>query len=516
MSPLLSRYLVLPLHERLVGRATLRYARELRWSQWAAPDDVRELQRRKLADLLRHAAAHTPFYARRLAEAGISLADLAASAGTTPGSIESKIGTDNADAPDPFALLRLLPPLSKDEIRASLGEMLWHDTPGGLHPYNTGGSTGEPLSFYIDRRRQAYDQAARIRTHAWFGAWPGDRELFLWGSPIERRRSDRLRRLRDRLFNQRLLDAFNMSEASMERYVAEWNRFRPHALFGYPSSIARFVAFCRERGLTVWHRRPAGDRRAETAASRASTSERKAPHVDVRNLRAVFVTGEVCFPHDRRAIEEFFQVPVADGYGSREAGFIAHQCPEGSMHITAENLIVEILREGRPVPAGESGEIVITHLDAYAMPLIRYRTGDHGRLIPGRCRCGRGLPLMDVVQGRSTDFLYLPDGNVRHALSIIYPLRELPGIRQFRVTQNEDYSVVVDVVPASGTPTPLNGAQTGVTREAVIRRLRPVVGENVALDVRCCEEIRVVESGKFRYVTSQVTPSPGVRPDARE
>jgi len=142
---------------------------------------------------------------------------------------------------------------------------------------------------------------------------------------------------------------------------------------------------------------------------------------------------------------------------------------------------------------------VVTHLDAYGMPLIRYRTGDFGRLVAGRCACGRGLPLMDVVQGRATDFLYLPDGAVRHALSIIYPLRETPGIRQFRVVQGSDFSVCVEVV--------CDDHATRVSREAVMRRLRPVVGEDVELAVRWVDQIEPSPSGKHRYVISHVTPA---------
>jgi len=448
--------MILPLHERLVGRRTLRYARELEWSQWNSPSELRALQGRKLWALLRHAQANSEFYRRRFADAG--LPELSASPATT-------------GRADPLALLRTLPLLDKADIRRSLNAMLWHESPGGLHAHNTGGSTGEPLTFYIDRRRQGYDQAARIRAHRWFGVEFGDRELLLWGSPIELGRTDRIKRARDRLFNQRLLDAFHMSEARMDEYMDEWDCFRPRALFGYPSSIARFAAHAAARA-----RRP-----------------------DTRGLRAVFVTGEVCYPHDRERIASCFGVPVADGYGSREGGFIAHQCARGAMHVTAENVIVEIVRDGHVQPAGESGEIVITHLDAWAMPFIRYRTGDTGRLLGGRCACGRGLPMMDVVHGRATDFLYLPDGNVKHALSIIYPLREMRGIERFRVTQHKDYSVTIDVV--------CEDSREHISREAVARRVRPVLGSQVAIEVRLAGEIPPTDSGKFRYVISHVVPA---------
>lgn len=442
----LARHVIYPFHERLLRRPTFRYLRELEQSQWAAPADLRTLQRSKLGLLLRHAQRHTPFYRRWFREAAIDVHQR-----------------------DSIATLRGLPLLDKGTICAHVDEMLWRDVPGGLFRQCTGGSTGEPLTFYVGRRRQAYDQAARLRSHRWFNVNVGDRELFLWGSPIEVTRTDGLRLVRDALFNHRLLSAFDMSSDRMDEYLDEWDRYRPVALYGYPSSIALLVEHAEHRGRRL----------------------------DTRRLAAVFVTGEVCYPHHRDTIVSYFRVPVADGYGSREAGFIAHQCPQGSMHLCAENVIVEIVNhEGEPVPVGEAGEIVVTHLDAYAMPFIRYRTGDTGRLEPGRCACGRGLPLMDVVQGRSTDFLHLPDGTVKHALSIIYPLREMRGIRRFRVTQHADYSVTVDVVA--------DDRGVRITREAVARKVRPVVGDQVGLRVELVDRIASTASGKHRYVVSQV------------
>ena len=107
---------------------------------------------------------------------------------------------------------------------------------------------------------------------------------------------------------------------------------------------------------------------------------------------------------------------------------------------------------------------------------------------------------MDVVQGRSTDFLYTPDGDVKHARSIIYPLRATPGIRRFRVTQHEDYAVTVDVV--------CDDRLGRVTQESVARSVRPVLGERVDIEVRCVKTIAAADSGKFRYVVSRVEAGP--------
>ncbi|MFQ5590852.1 MAG: phenylacetate--CoA ligase family protein [Phycisphaerae bacterium] len=448
MFPPVVRHLVYPLHERVLGRPTFRCLRELEDSQWVSPDDLGRLQERKLLALLRHAYANTAFYRRRFRQAGVDITNR-----------------------EPYEMLARLPLLDKSEIREDLDSMVCRSVPGGVFPCVTGGSTGEPLMFWFDRRRQAYDQAARIRTHRWFGVDVGQRELYLWGSPIESRRTNLLKRVRDALFNERLISAFSMSEARMDDYLEVVERFRPACIFGYPSSLALLAEYAESRGRQV----------------------------NTPCLRAVFVTGEVCYSHYRRVIESYFGVPVADGYGSREVGFIAHECPRKSTHLMGENVLVEIVENGQPVQVGQAGEIVVTHLDAYAMPFIRYRTGDIGRLRPGRCECGRGLPLLDVVQGRATDFLYLPNGDVKHALSIIYPLRSMNGLRQFRVTQHEDYTLTVDVV--------CDDRNVRVTRDAVIDSVRPVVDGQVAVRVEMVDRIPSVESGKYRYVVSHARPS---------
>ncbi len=445
MHPWLIRHILFPLHERCVGRHTVSHVRELNQSQWLSPNDIKKLQNEKLRALISHACTHTPFYRNRINDAGVDLE------------------SDNL-----LTQLHKLPLLDKSQIRQHKNDMVWHAAPGGLQEYNTGGSGGEPLIFWIDRRRQAYDQAARIRAHNWFGVRFGEPETYLWGSPIEWQRSDTIKRVRDRLFNQRLLNAFDMTSQSMNVYLDEINRVDPISLYGYPSSLALLAEHGRSQRRTL----------------------------KLKRLRAVFVTGEVCYDHHRQVIEDFFNAPAIDNYGSRDGGFIAHQCPKLGMHITAENIIVEIVRDGLVVPEGESGEIIITHLDAYAMPMIRYRSGDIGRLRHGRCECGRGLPMLDVVEGRSTDLLRLPDGTVKHALAVIYPLRSTLGVEQFQVRQHADHSVTIDVV--------CDNKIARVTRESVASSVKPIFGEQVGITVNLVDRIATSPSGKHHYVVSHV------------
>lgn len=448
MSPWLVRNLIYPIHEWLVGRPTHRVLRELEASQWWTAEALRRLQERKLRALLLQAWDRCPGHRRRLAGAGLARTDLERF---------------------PIEHIEALPLLDRATIGEHRDDLVDRRVPGGAFRYTTGGSSGQPLIFYFDRRRQAHDQAARMRTHAWFGVRPGAREVYLWGAAVELSKQDRIKTWRDRLTNQLLLSAFAMSAGSMAEYLDRMARFRPACLFGYPSSLALLAEFAR-------------DRRA-----------------DVRwpSLNAIFVTGEKLYPYQRRLLEETFAAPVADCLGSRDAGFLAHECPEGAMHLTAESVLVEVIdASGRAATVGELGELVVTHLENHALPFLRYRTGDMGRLGAGACACGRGLPVMDVAEGRSTDFLVRPDGTVVHALAVIYTLRDLPGVRAFKVHQPTAAEVFVRMVRTADYD-PANDAR-------IVHEIRRRLGDSVRVDVLAVESLPRERSGKFRYVTSDV------------
>ncbi|MBN2468730.1 MAG: phenylacetate--CoA ligase family protein, partial [Deltaproteobacteria bacterium] len=263
MNSWLVKQFIFPLHERIVGRKTYHYLRELEKLQWASPGDIEDLRFQKLRTLLMHARENIPFYAR----------------------IFKKVGFEphKMQAIDDF---RVLPLLTKADIRQNLQEMQWKKCPGGLYRYNTGGSSGEPLVFYFDRRRQAYDAAARALTHQWWGIDVGDKELYLWGSPLEITKQDRIKTLRDRLTNQLLLSAFEISPSTISSFVKAFQKFKPKCVFGYPSSISLFCKMARDMNF----------------------------HLDDIGVQVVFSTAEVLYEDQRQTISSFFGgIPVADG-----------------------------------------------------------------------------------------------------------------------------------------------------------------------------------------------------------
>ena len=200
----------------------------------------------------------------------------------------------------------------------------------------------------------------------------------------------------------------------------------------------------------------------------------------------------------RRAISEAFGCPVANGYGGRDGGFIAHECPAGGMHLTEDILVEVVDPEGNPCRPGQEGEVVVTHLDNHVMPLIRYRMGDVSSLLPGRCPCGRGSALLGPVRGRTTDMVVTPGGQVMHALSLIYVVRDLPGIEAFRIVQEAVDRLTVELVPAAGF-----GPEVA---ERLVQGLRRAMGAPVEVRLRLRPEIPPEASGKHRYVVSRVAP----------
>ncbi|MFN0316535.1 MAG: phenylacetate--CoA ligase family protein [Burkholderiales bacterium] len=366
--------------------------------------------------------------------------------------------------------LQRLPFLTKADIRTHSDDLRASGATG-LARFNTGGSSGEPLVFYIGKERVSHDVAAKWRATRWWGVDIGDPEIVVWGSPIELGSQDRLRVIRDRIMRTQLLPAFEMSEERLDGFIGDIIRMRPRMLFGYPSALSHIARHACLRGIRL----------------------------DRLGIRVAFVTAELLYDSQRASIERTFGCRVANGYGGRDAGFLAHECPAGSMHITAEDVIIEIVgNSGNVLPAGQPGEVVVTHLATRAFPFIRYRTGDVAVLQAGSCECGRGLPVIKDVRGRVTDFVIAKDGTVMHGLALIYVVRDLPGIKQFKIEQESLDRTTVHVVPGEGF-----GADT---RQIIMTGMKARLGASVDIVVNTVINIPAERSGKFRYVVSHVKP----------
>jgi phenylacetate-CoA ligase len=161
----------------------------------------------------------------------------------------------------------------------------------------------------------------------------------------------------------------------------------------------------------------------------------------------VFTSGEILVRSRRERLAEAFECPVLDVYGTSETKEIAFECTEGSFHVNADVALVEILDEqGGRCEAGEEGEIVLTSLVNCAMPLIRFRTGDRGRLLSGLCSCGLHLGRLGVVTGRDVDMLQLPGGARLSPYALTTVIENVPGVKRYQVVQTEETGLLVKVI----------------------------------------------------------------------
>lgn len=434
-----------PLHERIKGHPSFRILKEMEAADFLTRQEIDQLRATKLQELVKYAHTHVPYVKNVMRQAGLQPTDIQGPAD-----------------------LRQLPLMRKADVRKHREEMR-SDTAGGLTSFSTGGSTGEPLLFDLPKERIASWIACRQRAMRWYGLSAGDKEYAIWGSPVEVTRQDRIRRLRDKIMATELLSAFEMSESVISHYLDLLQKGHCRTIFAYPSSI---YLLC-------------------TQALKQGRNLRKS------GIKCVFVTGEILYPHQRELIAETLNCPVGNGYGGRDSGFVSHECPRGGMHIMADASIVEILDPGgQPVPEGEVGEIVVTDLYSREVPFIRYATGDMGALTSKICPCGRPLPLLEKIEGRTTDFIVAQDGTVLHALSVIYVVRELDGIEQFKIRQKAVDRFHVQIV---------RNERYSTENESRIREgLRQRMRSPVEVTIEYLPVLAPERSGKFRHVVSEV------------
>ncbi len=443
-----------PLHEWAKGHPSFQILREMEAADLLTVAEIEELRAGKLRSLLQYGYANVPY-----------LHDVFEQAGLQPSDIQG-----------PADLVRL-PLMRKADVRKNR-ESMRSRLAGKLTSFSTGGSTGEPLLYDLPQQRIASWIACRQRAMRWWGVSAGDKEYAIWGSPVEVTRQDRIRSLRDKLLATQLLSAFEMSDAVMSHYLDLLLKGDCRTIFAYPSSMYLLCVHARKKGVNL--------RRT--------------------GIKVVFVTGEILYPHQRELIAETLNSPVANGYGGRDSGFVCHECPQGGMHIMADATIIKILDpQGQPVPVGEQGEIVVTDLYSREVPFVRYATGDVGALTTRKCICGRPLPLLEKIEGRTTDFIVAPDGTILHALSVIYIVREIEGIEQYKIRQKALDVFHVQLV--------CNATYSKDSESRIREGLRQRMRAPVEVTIEYLPSLPPERSGKFRHVISDVPMVGMARPN---
>jgi len=421
---------------------------ELEASEWLPRGGLDELQHSKLVQLLRFAHAHVPYYRNIIDKTGF-----------TP---------DVLARPEKYLEM---PVLSKTVIRSHQDTLISSNLEGNsLIKNSTSGSTGTALRFFTDHHSADYRAAAVIRNQGWINIRLHDRKARLWGSPIDSKKSSDLRgRLHGLIVGDRLFSAYEMTEERMLEYAKEIGRFRPALLTAYPSALEVFSDFCKKN------------------------------NVSFPSLKAILLSAETLWEYQRELFRSIFRVPVYNRYGCREVGDIAHECADNSgLHVNSERIYLEIVDEtGNPCGPGEKGEILVTDLDNYGMPFIRYRMGDYGAWSDdSSCQCGRSHPKLAYVEGRTMDVVLGSNGAKIGGTFWTILLRSRAGIRKFQVIQRKPGGIDISIVPDSDLKQE--------TLEYFTDKIKDKCGDEFQVNFRQVEDIKAGPGGKKRYIINEL------------
>ncbi len=455
----LYRHVLFPVYDSLLRRrGTLRYLKELDRTQWLPPDEVKRRQWEGVLKMVRHAASEVPYYRDAFAEAGLRAEDI--------------------QTPDDFARL---PFLGKQDLREHQDDLLadsYRDQP--LITSHSGGSTGQPVEFKFHRDHYDRRVAGWYRADRWAGWDLGTRQVVLWlgvGTGV----GDRARRdvwkehLHWALMRWKVCTATRLSRETAREYCETMRRYRPRSMYGLAQSVHTFALLLEDIGM-------------------------KPPP-----MRGIILGAEKIFPHQKAKIEEAFGSPTFERYGCQEFCNIAEECERhDGMHINADGLYVEVVGPGgRPVPPGEVGEVVVTSLDNFAMPFIRYKLGDMGVMAEGDCACGRGLPRIKEIVGRSLDMVVTPEGVIVSGVMLPHFMKEFASVKQFQVVQNSVDSLILRVVPGPGFDEK--------EKAYLLEQLRRWVGQKMDVRIEECEDLERAASGRYRLVVSNIDIRQAVR-----
>ncbi len=443
---ILVRNVIGPLWARRERSLYLHHYRWLKRSQYHDPQALRARQWDKIKSLLHHAYATVPFYRARF----------------------QALGLHPNDVRD-FADFRRLPVLTKADLRRHEAGLLSSAyDPAALHRKTTSGSTGVAVTVRLDDASLQWKRACTLRSDEWSGWRFGEPVAKLWGNPEYLKRGWR-GRLRNALLERaRYLDTLRMDEETLHHFATALHRRPPSLLFGHAHSVYLLAEFWRATGQPAL--RP----------------------------RGIITTAMILHDWQRRAIETVFACPVTNRYGCEEVSLIACECERHQgLHVNADGVYVELLRDGHEAGPGEPGSILVTDLTNRAMPLLRYQVGDVGVLSARRCPCGRGLPLLERLEGREADYVVTPRGELISGISLTENFAVLvPGVAQLQLVQETVDRFLFRIV---------RGPEFG---PASLERLRQMVAERFGPDVTyTCEYVgRIPQepSGKYRFCISRV------------
>ncbi len=414
--------------------------------QYLSEDELAIINWGKRKKLLQHAFENVPYYALKLREAGLHPQDI-------------KTEEDWSR----------LPILSKEQIRNNFNSLLATNVSKRyLRVVTTGGSTGQPLKLCHDSRFPI--ETIGWRMLSWWGVNPADDAAYCWRIIRKRWWSKALNILMWWPTRRIWFDASMMSDASAKIFIEKFNSLQPVFFQGYTGSIDFLAQYILNNNLSV------------------------------HSPKCVWGTSSPISAAQRSNIEKAFSAPLYDQYGCSEMHWLAGQCREKKgLHFFSDVRHIEFVNDkGSVLPLHETGNVVITDLENYGFPLIRYQNGDMGSFLSEKCACGVNLPLISPIKGRITDHIRTPSGGAVGGDYITTLFDDFSdAVSSFQLRQAADYSVVLFAVPSGD----LSASKVAI--EKVMQALKNKTGGDVTINYALVDEIKS-DRGKTQFVISEI------------
>lgn len=447
------RYVFDPFIDLITGRNTRKAFTELKETQFFSREELQDYQFKKLIKLISHAYTNVQFYRELFDEHHIRPEDIKCIEDLSKiPTINKSFITNHPNYPDCITAKNI----STKQIKFG----------------KTSGTTSVPLRLAKDANTRSYTWAAYWRWLSWLGLTRGDRTARIWAENIKypSKIKNLAKKLERGFSNTISLNSFDLSEENMTTYAQNIINSKPKRLHGYTSSIFIFAQFIENNGM-------------------------KLPPL------IVTTTAEVLTDENREYFKKIFRGEVYDQYGCGECGSIAFECPshEG-LHITSEHCIVEIDSTNK-YENKRTGEAIITDLDNYYMPMIRYKNGDIIEISDNTCSCGRIHPLITKIHGRSIDVLKTPNGRIVHSpLYFTHLLSEMLWDNKYKIFKYQVIqSDINDLLWKIVTGTKPSEAEIDTIKAKVSQDFD---GMNIVIEF--VDDIPVEKSGKFRYIKSNI------------